>query len=78
MSYHPFKVHADASALRYLTTMKNQSGLFTRWYQELADFNFTVVQMHSVGQHTWQKIPFLKKMSMLSTFYEIDEPVIKF
>ena len=26
-----------------MTTMKNRSGLFTRWYQELAEFNFTVV-----------------------------------
>ena len=32
LSYRPFEVHTDASALKYLTTMKNQSGLFTRWY----------------------------------------------
>ena len=43
LSYCPFEVHTDASALKYLTTMKNQSGLFTRWYQELAGFNFTVI-----------------------------------
>ena len=36
-------VHTDASALKYLTTMKNQSGLFTRWYQELVGFNFIVI-----------------------------------
>ena len=35
LSYRPFEVHSDASALKYLTTMKNQPGLFTRWYQEL-------------------------------------------
>ena len=43
LSYHPFEVHTDASALKYLTSMKNQSGLFLRWYQELAGFNFTVI-----------------------------------
>ena len=41
--YCPFKEHTDASALKYLTTMKNQSGLFTKWYQKLACFNFTVI-----------------------------------
>ena len=49
LSYPPFEVHTDASALKYLTTMKNQSGgLFMRWYQELAGFNFTVV--HKKGK----------------------------
>ena len=48
LSYRPFEVHTDASALKYLTTMKNQSGLFTRWYQELAGFNFTVI--HKKGK----------------------------
>ena len=43
LSYRLFEVHTDASALKYLTTMKNQSGLFTRWYQELDGFNFTVI-----------------------------------
>ena len=43
LNYRPFEVHTDSSALKYLTTMKNQSGFFTRWYQELAGFNFTVV-----------------------------------
>ena len=32
LRYQPFEVHIDASALKYLTTIKNQSGLFTRWY----------------------------------------------
>ena len=48
LSYGPFEVHTDASALKYLTTTKNQSGLFTRWYQELAGFNFTVI--HKKGK----------------------------
>ena len=48
MSYRPFEVHTDASVLKYLTTMKNQSGLFTRWYQELAGFNFIVI--HKKGK----------------------------
>ena len=43
LSYRPFEVHTNASALKYLTTMKNQSHLFTRWYQELGGFNFTVI-----------------------------------
>ena len=34
--------------MKYLITMKNQSGLFTRWYQELAGFKFTVI--HKKGK----------------------------
>ena len=34
------------------------------------------MQMLSVGQHTWQKLRYWKKTSML--IYKIDEPVIKF
>ena len=48
LNYRQFEVHTDASALKYLTTMKNQSGLFTRWYQELAGFNFIVI--HKKGK----------------------------
>ena len=48
MSYCLLEVHTDAFALKYLTMMKNQSRLFTRWYQELAGFNFTVV--HKKGK----------------------------
>ena len=48
LNYGPFEVHTDSSALKYLTTMKNQSGLFTRWYQELAGFNFKVI--HKKGK----------------------------
>ena len=67
LSYHPFEVHTDAFALKYLTTMKDQSGLFTRWYQELAGFNFTVVCKKG------------KENSKADTLSQmIDEPVIKF
>ena len=51
LSYRPFEVHTDASALKYLTTMKNQ--LITRWYQELAGFNFTVI--HKKGKENSNK-----------------------
>ena len=44
LSYCPFEVHSDSSALKYLNTIKNQSGLFTRWYEELAGFNFSDTQ----------------------------------
>ena len=42
LSYRLFEVHMDASTLKYQSTMKNQSGLFKRWCQELAGFNFIV------------------------------------
>ena len=48
LSYRLFEVHTDASALKYLTNMKYQSGLYTRWDQELAGFNFTV--NHKIGK----------------------------
>ena len=65
LSYRPFEVHTDASALKYLTTMKNQSDLFTRWYHELAGFNFTVISKKGKENSnedalsrspTWQKL----------------------
>ena len=48
LSYCPFQDLTDASTLKYLMTMKNQLGLFTRLYQELAGFNFTVI--HKKGK----------------------------
>ena len=86
MSYQLFEVYTDASALKYLTTMKNQSGLFTRWYQELAGFNFTMI--HKKGKensnadalsrstHMAEALPLAE--DNFAEFYEIDEPVIKF
>ena len=72
--------------LKYLTTMKNQSGLFTRWYQELAGFNFTMI--HKKGKKNsiadalsrlshMPEAPPLSK-DKYAEFYEIDEPVIQF
>ena len=85
LSYRPFEVHTDAAALKYLTTMKNQSCLFTRWYQELAGFNFTV--MHKKGKENnnadaLSRLSHMPEASQLSEdeyaeFYEVDEPVIQ-
>ena len=81
-----FEVHTDTSALKYLTTMKNQSGLFTRWYQELAGSNFTMI--HKKGKensngdtlsrcsHMAEALPLAE--DKYTKVYEIDEPVINF
>ena len=86
LSYHLFEVHTDASALKYLATMKNQSSLFTKWYQELAGFNFTVIYKKgkensnvdalSRSSHM-AKAPPLEE-DKYAEFYEIDKPVIRF
>ena len=86
LNYQPFEVHTDVSALKYLTIMKNQFGLFTRWYQELADLNFTVI--HKKGKEISNADALSRSSHMAETqpleedeyakFYEIDEPVIKF
>ena len=79
-------MHTDASALKYLTTMKNQYGLFTRWYQELAGLNFTII--HKKGKENsnadvlsissyMEDAPPLEE-DVYAKFYEVDEPVIKF
>ena len=66
--------------------MKNQSSLFTRWYQELAAFHFTVI--HKKGKensntdalsrlsHIAEALPLEK--DEYAEFYEIDEPVVEF
>ena len=86
LSYRPFEVHIDALALKYLTTMKNQSGLFMRWYQELAGFNFTVIHKKgkenskpddlSRSSHMAEALPLEK--DEYAKCHEIDKPVIKF
>ena len=86
MNYRQFKVHTDVSALKYLTTMKNQSGLFTRWYQELAGFNFTMT--HKKGKEnsnadarrrsSHMEDAHLLEDNVYAEFYNVDEPVIKF
>ena len=78
--------HIDVSALKYLTIMKNQPSLFTRWYQEVAGFNFTVI--HKKGKKdsnadtlsrssTMPEAPPLSE-DKYAEFYEIDKPVIQF
>ena len=82
----PFEVHTDASALKYLTTVKTQSGLFNRWYQELAGFNFIVI--HKKGKENsngdalsrfshMEDAPLLED-NVYVAFYDVDEPVITF
>ena len=78
--------HTDASALKYLTTMKNQSGLFTRWYQELAGFNFTVI--HKKGKEKSNPDALSRSSHIVEAppleedkyvkFYKVDKPVIRF
>ena len=61
--------------------MKNQSGLFTRWYQEYAGFNFTVV--HKKGMEKSNMDALSQSVHMVEAppleedkyaeFYEIDE-----
>ena len=81
-----FEVHTDTSVLKYLTTMKNQSSLFTRWYQERAGFNFTVIHKKgkennntdalSRSSHMAEALPLAE--DKYTEFHEIDEPVINF
>ena len=52
--------------------MKNQSSLFTRWYQELAGFNFILI--HKKGKENSNA----DALSRSSHMAEIDEPVINF
>ena len=66
--------------------MKNQSGLFTRWYQELAGFNFKVIRKkgkENRNADTLSKSSHMAEAPLLeedeyAEFYEIDEPVIQF
>ena len=66
--------------------MKKQSSLFTRWYQELAGFNFTVT--HKKGKENsnadalsrsshMEDAPALED-DVYAEFYDMEEPVIKF
>ena len=66
--------------------MKNQPGLFMRWYQELAGFNFTMI--HKKGKENsnadaLSRSSHMAEAKMLAEdeyaeFYEIDVPVINF
>ena len=86
LSYYPLEVHTDATALKYLTKIKNQSRLFTRWYQELVGLNFTV--LHKKGMEnshadalTWStnmaEAPPLKEDEYVE-FFEVEETIIRF
>ena len=66
--------------------MKNQSSLFTRWYQKLAGFNFTVI--HEKGKENSNADALSRSSHMAEApplakykyteFYEIDKHVINF
>ena len=43
LSYKPFRIYTDSSALKHLTTLKPNSGILNRWYEELANVSFEVV-----------------------------------
>ena len=66
--------------------MKNQSSLFTRWYQELAGFNITVIHKKGTENSNADALSRSSHMSEAPTlgedeyakFYEIDKPVIRF
>ena len=66
--------------------MKNQSGLFTRWYQELAGFNFKVI--HKKGKENSNADALSRSAHMAKApaladddyaeFFDVNEPIIKF
>ena len=66
--------------------MKNQSGLFRRWYQELAGFNFIVIHKkekeNSNADALSRSSPMAEAMSLeddkYAEFYKLDKHVIKF
>ena len=66
LSYRPFEIHMDISVLKYLTTIKNQLGLFTRWYQEQDGLNFTI--FHKKGKEK-------SKADALSRYTHMAEPL---
>ena len=61
--------------MKYLTTMENRSGLFTRWFQELAGFNFYVDAL-SLSAHMAEALPL--EDDKYAEFFKVDKPVIKF
>ena len=48
LSYRPFEIYTDASALLHLSTMKNLTGIFMRWYETLGGLQFKV--FHKKGK----------------------------
>ena len=65
--------------------MKNQYGLFTRWYQELAGFNFTVINMKgkensnadAISRSSHMLEAPLLSLDEYAAFPEIQKPVIQ-
>ena len=68
-------------ALKYLNT-----GWFTRWYQELAGFNFTLIDKKGKENNNADALSRSSQMAEAlplqeddyAKFYEIDEPVVNF
>ena len=42
LRYRPFILNTDSSALRYINTLKQPSGIWFRWLQELTSYDFEV------------------------------------
>ena len=42
LSFAPFEVHTDASALKYLQTLKQTKGIVGRWLEEIQAYQFVV------------------------------------
>ena len=66
--------------------MKNQSGLFTRWYQEFEGFNFS--EVHKKGKKNCKADELSQSTHMVEApplkdenyaeYYEMEVPVIRF
>ena len=48
LRFRPFEYYTDSSAMKYLDSMKNQSGLFMHWYAQLAGYVLKVI--HKKGK----------------------------
>ena len=48
LTYKPFKVYTDASALKHLSTLKQTKGIVGRWISELGGLDFEVI--HKPGK----------------------------
>ena len=57
--------------------MKKKSRLFTRWYQELQGFNFSVVHKKGEGEQQRRWTQPVNRHGVYAEFYKIDDPVIK-
>ena len=58
--------------------MKNQSSLFTRWYQELVGFNFTMIHKKGKENTNTDALSRSSHIAEEDDLSEIDEPVFKF